>query len=90
MTDKHTPGPWIDYDGEVYAGKYLVADVWEHPSGDDVARANARLIAAAPDMLDALRQAAICENQDAFRNRRPVAPWYESACAAIAKAEGRE
>jgi hypothetical protein len=106
MTDKHTPGPWFaaDYDPETDEiaicsdqGEYVAhighidADgCFDHPKIAAMIEANARLIAAAPDMLEALRQAAICENQDAFRNRRPVAPWYESACAAIAKAEGRE
>jgi hypothetical protein len=90
MTDKHTPGPWLDYEGEVYAGKYLVADVWEHPSGDDVARANARLIAAAPDMLDALR--AIRFEIECLSNHwvGPFKMAVDRVDAAIAKAEGRE
>ena len=61
---KHTPGPWnvkeietgwiIGPDRIERAG--YIADVHKHtiPDTDDTARANARLIAAAPDLYEAL------------------------------------
>lgn len=62
---KHTPGPWrVGTYGDrlaIYADGIYVAVVYSPP--DDVAfipeaTANARLIAAAPDMLHRLHQAA--------------------------------
>jgi hypothetical protein len=49
----------------------------------DYVQANARLIAAAPELLEACKK---------FVNKQGVMTWdeYESAKAAIAKAEGRE
>ena len=60
---KHTPGPWEVRKAEnghtsVYPiqGRERVADVYcplDHPTGN--LNANARLIAAAPEMLEALK-----------------------------------
>lgn len=50
----------------------------------DIAEANARLIASAPEMLEALE--AIIAQQD--RNGRPTYEQVNSARAAIAKAKG--
>jgi hypothetical protein len=77
---KHTPGPWrVDYaqgimtqDGDAIA--YCCEDCSSTPSP------NARLIAAAPDLLEALKAAVAY----------PITGnWYEQAEAAIAKAEGK-
>jgi len=91
MTAQHTPGPWrltTLPEGrwvEVYGG---------HPE-DDVAQAvgvpNARLIAAAPELLEALeRISAIGEwlddDQDVFA--ACYRTWVIEARAAIAKAKG--
>ena len=49
----HTPGPWIArMNCDVMAGERLVADCMTGWLKED--RANARLIAAAPEMLDIL------------------------------------
>ena len=49
----HTPGPWIArMNCDVMAGERLVADCMTGWLRDD--RANARLIAAAPEMLEVL------------------------------------
>ena len=49
---KHTPGPWIhDEHGILMAGKIQIASIL--PQNRD---SNARLIAAAPDMLEALKE----------------------------------
>ena len=47
-----TPGPWEARDGRVYAGPLCVATMIERHD------ANARLIAAAPDLLAICRDAA--------------------------------
>jgi hypothetical protein len=68
MLIKHTPGPWearrlISNNGEPYATSYFahidigVCMVWA-PTGNIEQEANAHLIAAAPDMYEALAQAA--------------------------------
>ena len=69
MTTKHTPGPWgADDNGDIYAKRngvneqiaFALYDLAypEHAEWGDEAKANARLIAAAPDMLDALMHLA--------------------------------
>ena len=59
MTTKHTPGPWtvgcsLDDKTSLTRGDYTVLPLPE----DDQIEANARLIAAAPDLLAAMRLAA--------------------------------
>lgn len=91
---KHTPGPWwlkvahngdcgiLAYDTGVFAEAY--ADI-RHSGEDnrDEALANARLIAAAPDLLEALKaiNVDICMVSASSENMRLVRD-------AIAKAEG--
>ncbi len=65
MSNKHTPGPWQHTTGDttVYADGVFVAEcVPTSPWADDVpkreARANARLIAAAPELLASLQAVA--------------------------------
>lgn len=76
---KHTPGPWAtdeaDHDMpceniKIKAGKYrTICTVWidDAPVHDFNAeqRLNARLIAAAPDLLEALKKIAgdVCDNE---------------------------
>jgi len=60
MIPKHTPGPWTAHGCTLYAGPNRVAQTWdvEHdglPTSEMVA--NAKLIAAAPELLDALKWA---------------------------------
>lgn len=59
MSKQHTPGPWaagtmINEHGGLKRGRYIVFPLPE----DSEAEANARLIAAAPDLLHALKWAA--------------------------------
>ncbi len=57
MSTKHTPGPWIVRGGfSIYAadGKTPVADACLNESVATTDEANARLIAAAPDLLSCL------------------------------------
>ena len=106
MNTAHTPGPWhvggIRPDSQpiVYrADGFAIADatVYHTKHGAEEARANAALIAAAPDLLAALRGAVSYYPEDIDAGAEIsgadllewFAIWRESALAAIAKAEGR-
>jgi hypothetical protein len=87
---KHTPGPWEARRRSLIIG--AVYEVWAYipesiPITEVSNGANARLIAAAPELLEALKDLLFfCEEMD------PKAAWLEpwnKAKAAIAKAEGR-
>lgn len=90
---KHTPGPWTDVsvDGS-YWGVYsssgdVVAQAQQiRPMKDDPTQierhANARLIAAAPELLEAL--------EAAYYNEGGYQAWKEQARAAIRKATGEK
>jgi hypothetical protein len=94
METKFTPGPWklslpdetavSSFDGTEIAavqGDYDDDDVWP------VMAANARLVAAAPDLLEALKALIAVST-----NTQAEADWSREWCAAldaIAKAEGR-
>jgi hypothetical protein len=97
---KHTPGPWVKGDEKHYRREHVftnngvfVADCCKQPPREEC-EANARLIAAAPDMLAALRE--IAEGRGAYKMDRLA--FAESvienmkgvALAAIAKAEDPE
>ena len=74
---KHTPGPWLRMGRSIGVGAGEIATVWELLDGRAIA--NARLIAAAPDLLDALVMMLDAYEIPAVRDR---------ARAAIAKATG--
>lgn len=101
----HTPGPWklrevtqLVYWGKIYTGTKSIAQVqlWEHgkASGDEEARANAHLIAAAPELLEALKGIANANQQDwdeALRSPEDFKRWAQSlANHVVNKAEGRQ
>lgn len=88
MKTKHTPGPWQV--GESISGKPLIVTkshgTIAQPTGgfENEIKANARLIAAAPDLLAIVKELLICgpnagHNQDLLT----------SAIEAVAKAEGK-
>lgn len=58
MEAKHTPGPWfINEHAEIECEKSILGRVYigdSFPSGEDEWDANAKIIAAAPDLLSAL------------------------------------
>jgi hypothetical protein len=95
---KHTPGPWAisapDADADAIAiwapnETYCIGEVF-NVSRIPANAANARLIAAAPELLEAL-QALIAEyepNLKAFATDAPRKAKWESACAIVAKATG--
>lgn len=91
-TTKHTPGPWVvilspaDHDEfEVVTSNVSmpICQFWRKGYGVEAHAANARLIAAAPDLLEALRAFVThgtcftCDELDAARD-------------AIAKATGEQ
>lgn len=82
---KHTPAPWThEGRGAVYAPDGRpIAHVWQN-QGDDDREANARLIAAAPELLEAL-ELAHATLLGANMNRSVVG---RKVKAAIAKATG--
>jgi hypothetical protein len=101
MSAKHTPGPWWhDDDKEVGCIVICAPDgdgvPWQiasmcdiGPSGDE--EANARLIAAAPELLAALKSAAQCLAWHCTRlGRVKDREIVQDAFAAIAKAEAAQ
>lgn len=97
MTDQHTPGPWIidgqliyalDETGRVNRFTASVQGGWITRRGERVSEtelnANARLIAAAPDLLAALRAAMHVLEYTQVTDSAVAR--YEQARAAIAKA----
>lgn len=96
MKATHTPGPWI-LDGDVIQspGRWVVAVVHRFPENDDTARpANARLIAAAPDLLALAKQyASECSECEGLGyhddGERAPCPDCFDIRAVIDKAEGR-
>jgi len=89
---KHTPGPWrVTHDGYIAGQGYVPIrtpfrkDAFDTGPGrsdhpEDVLQANARLIAAAPELLVVVKE--VINDMGA-----EDAPWYDAARAAIAKAE---
>jgi hypothetical protein len=87
---KHTPGPWT-YDRSGYSlyvnsGRELVTALSMDGKRMETSEANARLIAAAPELLEALKSVIAwldAPDESAFSDS-------ELARAAIAKATGGE
>lgn len=104
MNIKHTPGPWTVHSCEVHPHHEIIAECGrriatqnDYHDGQD--KANARLIAAAPELLDALKEARSMletasryfpksiHNSDRFSLLNVLA---NTVNPAIAKAEGEE
>jgi hypothetical protein len=96
MGAKHTPGPWFNEGTDVFstAGGYPAviaeADVpQDEPTptkGEKLA--NARLIAAAPELVDVLERLKSFPFTHQGTGEGPLAYLIEDANAAIAKAKG--
>ena len=106
----HTPGPWATHKTEGNGGnisdrleivvpeegrkRTLRASIYgfKMPEG----QANARLIAAAPELLEVIREAVDSAEREMAKGRKAspgLATWLEKARAALAKAradEGKE
>lgn len=95
MSAKHTPGPWLTDRNNVHTGQIATVhhcigndwiEIWtdkwaETGLGEGEQEANARLIAAAPDLLAAL-QSVLANSLDS----QGLADAHKQARAAIAKA----
>ncbi len=78
----HTPGPWtIDDDRFIVSNKMLIGQTF---NTCDEYSANARLIAAAPDLLEALEYLV-----GAYDIAAPTADDWDRARLAISKAKGK-
>ncbi|MED5545748.1 MAG: hypothetical protein VYD90_10905 [Pseudomonadota bacterium] len=93
MSVKHTPGPWYVEDGEkgVWVNSDALASkgiaVVVNYCGDEARRANAQLLAAAPELLEALEEAELHLRD--FANVLSYDPVEaDEARVAIAKARG--
>lgn len=93
MSNGHTPGPWsidkeerwVIHEPEGKSGTLVVPEIY---LDDDEAIANARLIAAAPDLLEALESAQMAIMGYTHQNAVTLAALFK-ANAAIAKAKGQ-
>ena len=88
MTANHTPGPWHVANGvQIRGEREQIAKVWMMRGGEG--NANARLIAAAPELLEALKAcAAVCAGET--MNKRGLISALEQARAALSKCEGNQ
>ena len=92
----HTPGPWTVDDISIHGPDgWNVANAACRSRTSETQEANARLIAAAPDLLDALRSAASCmmlqQVLERGRGDKTASGWdapIAQARAAIVKADG--
>ncbi len=93
-TTQHTPGPWVVIGEQVYApddcDHHPVADCTTNHSCRDEwdVEANARLIAAAPDLLEALQHIQRCIPLGGFAQIHHKSDTWAQIDAAIAKATG--
>lgn len=94
---QHTPGPWQFRDGGIETLNYHpIARINDDPAFKVQMEANARLIAAAPELLEAAEQSLIhlevmvlpyAKDKDEISSVKDV---IEICKAAIAKARGQE
>jgi len=95
---KHTPGPWHYFETEdgrcrvkPLNGKYIVAECSAMEPQCEEQRSNARLMTAAPELLEALKMGYADTMDYIQRNHLSGGEnnlWLVLARAAIAKAEG--
>ncbi len=92
---EHTPGPWAAETGYVMARHGdLTTFVADCGRNAEVCAANARLIAAAPDLLAACKLLADYADLDVYgkddRGEKMLDKAIAAAYAVIAKAEGKD
>lgn len=85
---KHTEGPWesiIHKQGKIYtySGDEALAEIFETEGGES--QANANLIAAAPELLEALKACHDVLLTSKYHEGRAI----KMAAAALDKAEGK-
>jgi len=92
MSNGHTPGPWaVERADDAYCianvGNLVIMPCAGKVKHDN-AEADARLIAVAPDLLEALEMIVAEADSYTARTGKPVYNWLDQARAAIAKASG--
>ncbi|MFO0447419.1 MAG: hypothetical protein ACK52I_01800 [Pseudomonadota bacterium] len=85
---KHTPGPWKRSYRNITANGVIVARVLPAEGGPEQEAANARLIAAAPDLLAACEAVERWWNEHAIEGTPETDAFCTLARAAIAAAKG--
>lgn len=95
MTAKHRPGPWGIFPHGEYKRMYIETEnspgysICCFPAGhDETDKANARLIAAAPELLEALKMYVDTTSQPPDKLMEHILNVLDLAEKAIAKAEG--
>lgn len=83
MTTQHTPGPWTLNGSDIEGDGMTVVTITDYRTLTPRQTANAHLIAAAPEMLAALRRCV-----EALEARMPNATVLPDARSAIARATG--
>lgn len=87
MSAKHTPGPWnVSVDGYIESTDSIIASLCDETESS---YANASLIAAAPDLLEALDTLLLVVGLTAFKHegqRKVLEEAADLARSAIAKA----
>ncbi len=81
---KHTPGPWYQIDESIHSGSQAIGRAYSVSAEHGSALANARLMAAAPLMLDTLNLAL----GSLDRRLEDYQYVYNAIKAAIVKASG--
>ena len=95
-TAKHTPGPWNCVDPHVIRGpkNVVVAKTLDSKEGYEIKQANAHLIAAAPAMYEALKDAidTIAHMRHYYAGRKlseeDIQKIVDTSRTALAQAEG--
>jgi hypothetical protein len=106
MKTQHTPGPWhadaegiVRHTGSDTAVKLAsgyIENAFVGDDGTDETRANARLIAVAPDLLAVVKELVEIERRDSLADPDQAATGahrertWDAARAAVAKATGEE
>lgn len=87
----HTPAPWkVTRTGDrVITGEKFIADCDGGAEREDENKANATLIAAAPELLDFIKRQCAQFRPSQFTTSGPIIPeWVSEGYALIAKATG--
>ncbi len=93
MSLKHTPGPWEIDDLNIYSKlKRWICDLpWLPNLNDEAGKANARLIAAAPEMLQIIIELLKdCINQYPPIRKKTWQQYYKDEISVIEKATGKK
>lgn len=92
---KHTQGPWTVKQWDNFPDQAVISDETNTrclaliDKADEQDEANAALIAAAPDLLEALEK-ALADAEGAIRVDGMMLGWMDAARAALAKARGAD